>query len=175
MKHSSIFLVGPMGAGKTSVGKKLAQLTKRRFIDTDHLIELQQQSSVADIINKFGEPHFRNLEQQTISKAMVASNIVLATGGGSILSKHLRSLLPQYGVICYLQVSPAQQILRLHNDQTRPLIPNEQRLQFFTQMLENRGCLYTEIADMIINTDKQSVEQIAQQISCLVTEYADHQ
>lgn len=175
MKYSSIILVGPMGAGKTSVGKKLAQFTKRKFIDTDQMIELQQQRSIADIINNFGEDHFRNLEQQTISKIMLESGIVLATGGGSVLSAHLRTLLPQHGIVCYLQVSPTQQMFRLRNDNSRPLIPNEQRLQFFTQMLENRGCLYTEIADMIISTDNKSVTQIVQQISCLVAEYAEHQ
>lgn len=175
MKYSSIFLIGPMGAGKTSVGRKLAKLTNRKFIDTDQLIAYQQQRSVADIINSCGEEYFRMLEQQAISTAMRENNIVLATGGGSVLSAHLRNLLPQYGVIYYLQVSPTNQVSRLDKDQSRPLLPRDQRLQFFTQMLENRGCLYTEIADMIINTDDKSVDQIVQQISSLVLEYADYQ
>ncbi len=104
MQAVKIALIGPMGAGKTSIGSALSKLLHCNFIDTDQAIEQQYMLSIKQIFNLHGEQHFRQQELAIIRQSLMTDNLVLATGGGSILSAQINSLLQQC-VVCYLQVS----------------------------------------------------------------------
>lgn len=166
MPNSRIFLVGAMGAGKTSVGKKLALHLNLDFIDSDQILQQQQQKSIMQIVHNFGVLYFRKLEELLLAELTAMPNIVLATGGGSILSAQTRKFIRIRGQTCYLKVSPEQQLQRLKSDAARPTLPeHEQRLTFFQHMLAERGCLYEEIADIILDTDYMAIDQLAIKIA----------
>ena len=110
---SRIFLVGAMGAGKTSVGSKLAELLHLDFLDIDQVIEQRLQQTISHIFHNYGEPYFRKHEELVLDHISIQSNLVLATGGGSILSVQSREHLQTRGIVCYLKVNPTQQEQRL--------------------------------------------------------------
>lgn len=161
----SIILIGPMGAGKTSIGIKLAGSLKRIFIDTDQYLENKLQLTSAEIFHIHGEKYFREQEALAITELCAMPNIVLATGGGCILSADSRQLMHSSGIVCYLQVDIPQQMQRLANDQQRPTLPpTHLREEFFAEMAFSRDYLYTEIADIIINTNQNTVAALTQQL-----------
>ncbi|HSX20443.1 MAG TPA: shikimate kinase [Gammaproteobacteria bacterium] len=164
-----IFLIGPMGAGKTTVGGHLAAMLQHSFLDSDQIIEQQAAQSTTEIINTHGEQHFRSLEQTVLQHNSLLPNIVLATGGGSILSRETRDLLPARGVICYLKVSVHAQMQRLQNDATRALLPQHpHRLRFLQDMQAKRDCLYEQIADIILDTDNHNPVTLANKLVPLI-------
>jgi shikimate kinase len=160
-----IFLIGPMGAGKSTIGKKLSELLHLSFLDSDIFLEQEHQNSMRQLIAKHGEVWFREQEQLAIEKLTKIPNTVLATGGGSILHVGAREHLRSRGVVCYLRVSPQQQLLRLQNDNSRALLPDpNQRLKFFEEMQLQRRDLYASISDIELLTDNLSIEEVALQL-----------
>lgn len=163
-----IFLIGLMGAGKTSVGEKLSILLKKSFLDSDCLLQQRQGQSMTQIFNQGGEAHFRSLESALLAEVTIIPNIVLATGGGSILCPQTRKHLCKRGLVCYLKVSLQQQMLRLQNDNSRPSLVGQQRLHFLHQMQLRRQLFYKSIANISIDTDNKDTEYVAQQLASLI-------
>lgn len=164
-----IFLVGPMGAGKSSVGKELSNLLGLKFLDSDHLFSAQHSLSINEYYYLNGEEKFRTQESLLLAHITQYNNIILATGGGSILCARTRKCLQQRGLVCYLKVSIQQQMQRLQNDNTRPALPPlNQRYDFFSRMLAQRAPLYEAIADFSIETDNKTIELLAQQLAGLI-------
>jgi shikimate kinase len=147
--HSNIYLIGPMGSGKTTIGQRLAKLMGMDFFDSDKEMEAQTGASVNLIFDVEGETGFRIRETQMIECLTGRSNVLLATGGGAILKRENREILSKSGLVVYLQVSVQQQLHRLCRDRTRPLLQSGDREQKLMAMAEERNPLYTEIADII--------------------------
>jgi shikimate kinase len=160
----NIFLIGPMGSGKTAVGRHLARLFHYTFHDSDADIEAKTGVDIAFIFEKEGEAGFRIRERESIDRLTRLESIVLATGGGAVIDPANRKALADRGAVVYLATSVNQQIERTRHGRHRPLLHDtdpEQRLQ---ELMGRRAALYAEIADLTITTDGRRVQLVAEEI-----------
>jgi shikimate kinase len=159
------FLIGPMGAGKTTVGRRLAQSRGLPFMDVDHALEQRTGVDIPFIFEKEGEPGFREREAQLIDELSHQDRIVLATGGGAILREDTRARLAARGVVIYLHASVGQQLHRTARTTHRPLLQTgEPKRAILTRLFEQRDPLYREIADLIIETDGRNARSLVAEI-----------
>lgn len=161
---SNIFLVGPMGAGKTSVGRYLAKHLNKNFYDSDEEIEKRTGVSLNWIFDLEGIDGYRTREKQVIDELSGLSNIVLSTGGGCIESPEVREFLRKRGTVIYMEVSLETQLNRLKRDKKRPLLQGENPQEILTQMWKEREPIYEQIADLVVKTDNRSVRDVCQDI-----------
>lgn len=158
----NIFLVGPMGAGKSTIGRHLAQQLSMEFYDSDQEIERRTGADVGWVFDLEGEEGFRDREDKIINELTEKQGIVLATGGGSVKSKEIRNRLSARGIVVYLQTTIEKQLARTQRDKKRPLLQVDLPQREVLEALANeRNPLYGEIADVIICTDDQSAKVIA--------------
>lgn len=160
----NLFLVGPMGAGKTTIGRQLARLLKREFLDSDREIELRTGVNIPLIFELEGEPGFRARERGVIDELTQLPEIVLATGGGAILDPDNRRHLGERGVVVYLETSVDQQLARTGRDRNRPLLQTEDPKRRLEDLLAIRDPLYREIADITVLTDGRTARDVVNQI-----------
>ncbi|APD84943.1 shikimate kinase AroK [Alteromonas sp. IB21] len=160
----NIFLVGPMGAGKSTIGRHLADELHLDFFDSDQEIERRTGADIAWIFDLEGEDGFRVREENVINDLTDKQGIVLATGGGSIVTKAVRNRLSARGIVVYLQTTIDKQVARTQRDKRRPLLQNEDPEQVLRDLAEMRNPLYEEVADYIVDTDDQSARAVANQI-----------
>lgn len=161
-RMNSIFLIGPMGAGKTTVGRYLAERCGWPFYDSDHVIEQAMQRSIATLFAEYGEAWFRTIEQATIQRLATQHPIVLATGGGAVLSSDTANTLRANGIVVYLQVTPQSQLQRLQSQAgQRPLFQNANQL---ARLQAEREPLYAALADFCIMTDSLTPDAVAAQL-----------
>ena len=153
-----------MGAGKTTIGRYLADLLDWRFLDTDHEIELRTGASIPWIFDKEGEEGFRRREEAMIADLTRLHNIVLATGGGSVLRLANRQALQGRGTVVYLYTPVAMQIDRTAHDRNRPLLQTANPEQKLQELFEIRDPLYRQVADLVIPTTDGSARELAQKI-----------
>lgn len=165
----SIFLIGPMGAGKTTIGRQLAKILDMHFIDCDHAIEERTGVKIPVIFEIEGEPGFRKRESTMLDELTARPNIVLATGGGVILSEDNRRLLRSRGHVVYLQTSVDTQLERTRNSRNRPLLDTDDRRARLEEIMQLREPLYRQEADLIIDTAGRSPTKAAQEIAEKVT------
>ncbi len=162
----NIFLVGPMGAGKSTIGRQLAQQLNMEFFDSDQEIEQRTGADVGWVFDVEGEAGFREREEKIINELTDNQGIVLATGGGSVKSRETRNRLSARGIVVYLETTIEQQLARTQRDKKRPLLqitsPTREKLEALAQ---ERNPLYEEIADVTIRTDDQSAKVVANHIS----------
>ena len=156
----NIFLVGVMGAGKTTVGRLLAKKLGRRFVDSDHEIEARCGVRIPTIFEMEGEEGFRKREAQVIDELTQEKNLVLATGGGAVLLPENRQRLHDRGVVVYLRATPHELWLRTKNDKGRPLLNNDDPRGTLEKLSAIRDPLYRETAHHVIDTGKPSVTQL---------------
>lgn len=161
---SNIFLVGLMGAGKTTVGKVIAKNLGKTFYDTDHVIEQRTGVKIPTIFELEGESGFRKRETAMLEELSEQQNIVLATGGGAIVAPENRTILKQHGYVIYLRANVNELYLRTRNDKNRPLLQNVDVKAKLEQLFHARNPLYTETADLIVDTGHQPVTVIIQKI-----------
>jgi shikimate kinase len=154
----NIFLVGPMGSGKSTIGRQLARILRKRFYDSDREIEKRTGVTISWIFEREGEEGFRDREQRIIEELSAKQNIVLATGGGSILREENRELLKQNGKVIYLSSTVDQLYKRTANDKKRPLLQTGDRRQQVENLFKMRDPLYREVADIVIQTGSRSVQ-----------------
>lgn len=159
-----VFLVGPMGAGKTTIGKYLADHLKLQFADTDSEIELRTGADIPWIFDVEGEEGFRDREQQVVAEMTLWDNTVLATGGGVVLRPDNRRALGSRGYVVYLYASVEEQVRRTRRDRKRPLLQQGDAEQTLRELMEIRDPLYREIADHVIATDGCSPRTVAQRL-----------
>src|SRR6202795_648284 len=160
----NIFLIGPMGSGKTAVGRHLARLFHFTFHDSDADIEARTGVDIAFIFEKEGEAGFRIREKESIERLTRLASIVLATGGGAVLDEDNRRVLAERGVVVYLATSIDQQIERTRHGRHRPLLNDANPETRLTELMQRRAALYEEIADLTITTDARRVQLVAEQI-----------
>lgn len=159
----NILLTGFMGAGKTTVGKKLAKRLGYFFIDTDREIEKEQGCSITEIFKYGGEECFRDLETDILQKLQTKQNLVIATGGGMVLRNENRSLMQSLGTRVYLKVELQELMHRLKKDKKRPLLQKSKPEEHILEMLQQRKSIYEE-AECIIDTTDLSPHQMVTEI-----------
>ncbi len=160
----NIFLIGPMGAGKSTIGRQLASQLHLDFIDSDHEIERRTGADISWVFDVEGEEGFRVREADVIDDLTQEQGIVLATGGGSILSKESRNFLSARGVVVYLETTIDKQLVRTSRDKRRPLLQTDAPREVLETLADARNPLYEEIADFTVKTDEQSAKIVANQI-----------
>jgi shikimate kinase len=160
----NVFLVGPMGAGKSTIGRHLADELHLEFFDSDQEIERRTGADIAWIFDLEGEEGFRKREETVIHDLTDKQGIVLATGGGSIVSKVVRNRLSARGIVVYLQTTIDKQVARTQRDKRRPLLQNDDPETVLRNLAEERNPLYEEVADYVVETDEQSARAVANQI-----------
>ncbi|MFW5426995.1 MAG: shikimate kinase AroK [Methylophagaceae bacterium] len=160
MISGNIFLVGPMGAGKSTVGRQLAKSLGRDFYDSDKEIEKRTGVSISWIFEMEGEAGFRNREQKVLDDLTGLKDIVLATGGGAILSEENRRYLRSRGQVIYLSASVDQLFRRTLKDKNRPLLQTDDPKRQITELLELRDPLYRDVADIELRTGEQSIQHV---------------
>jgi shikimate kinase len=153
----NVFLVGLMGAGKTTVGRMLARRLGKRFYDTDQEIEARTGVRIPLIFEIEGEAGFRARESQTVAAMCALDGIVLATGGGVVLDSANREQLGRHGFVIYLRGDPQQLWQRTRHDRNRPLLQTHDPLRKLTELYEQRDPLYREVADLVVDTGRQGV------------------
>lgn len=161
----SVFLVGPMGAGKTAVGRRLARLLGFRFVDSDEEIVARTGVDIAYIFEKEGEAGFRQRERDAIDSLTRESGIVLATGGGAVLLAENRERLSARGKVVYLQASVAQQLARTRHSSHRPLLRTDDPAARLAELMAIREPLYRAVAHLVIPTDGRKVAAVAAEIA----------
>lgn len=163
--NPNIYLVGPMGAGKTTVGRRIAELKGMHFVDSDHEVEKRTGVDISFIFDMEGEDGFRKREREMIAELSEQPNTVMATGGGAVLDTATRDLLSARGVVVYLETSLEQQLARTRKGSTRPLLSGEEDPETtLTQLMETRDPLYRAIADVVIKTGDQQARRLAREI-----------
>ena len=165
----NIFLIGPMGAGKSTIGRQLAQQLSMDFVDSDSEIEQRAGADISWIFDIEGEEGFRKREERIINELTQRQGVVLSTGGGSILSKENRNYLSSRGIVIYLQTTVEKQVERTQRDKKRPLLQDvEDPRKVLEELAKIRNPLYAEIADITLPTDEQSAKLMANQIIDLI-------
>ncbi len=164
-KGRNIVLIGFMGSGKTTVGLKLSYLLRRAIEDTDKLIVKKEGRTIKEIFADDGEEYFRGCETELLRELCgKEKNKIISVGGGTPLRKENRELLKKLGLVVYLRTMPDTVCYRLRRDTVRPLMVSDDPRGNVERMLEERGPVYEECADVIIDTDHLTIEQIAQKI-----------
>jgi len=159
-----IFLVGPMGAGKTTIGKRLARALRLRFVDCDHEIELRTGATIPLIFDIEGEAGFRAREKRVVDDVTQEDGVVVATGGGAILDPGNRAVLQERGFVVYLHAPLEHLLARTRGDTNRPLLQAGDRVKRMQDILKVREPLYREVADLIVNTGALTLTAVVHKI-----------
>jgi len=157
----SIFLVGPMGVGKTTIGRQLAHLLDYEFVDSDREIEQRTGASIPWIFDMEGEEGFRRREQAMIDELTKRTAIVLATGGGAVIKPENRDFLKQRGIVVYLKAELDELLARTRNDKNRPLLQTEDPRARLHALITQREPWYLEIADIVFDTQHHNIKNAA--------------
>jgi shikimate kinase len=160
----NLFLIGPMGAGKSAVGRQLARFLHMDFVDSDEEIENRTGVDIAFIFEKEGEAGFRTRESKVIDELSARQGVVLATGGGVVVDPQNRSHLGARGFVVYLHTTVEQQLDRTQRGRHRPLLENGDRREILEELMRTRDPLYREIADLTVETDGRRVKEVAAEI-----------
>jgi shikimate kinase len=163
-RSSNVFLIGPMGSGKTAVGKQLARVLRAPFRDSDAEIEIRTGVDISYIFSREGEAGFREREREVIEDLTRESPIVLATGGGAILLPENRVALHERGFVVYLKTSLEQQVERVRQGRNRPLLHDVDPLTKLTELMAIREPLYESLSDFTVATDGRKVHVVADSI-----------
>jgi shikimate kinase len=163
--HSdNIYLVGLMGAGKTSVGRILAKRMQKTFLDSDHEVEARTGVRIPVIFEIEGETGFRRREATVVQTLVRLSDIVLATGGGAVLDPENRAALRSTGTVIYLRAAPSDLYLRTRHDRNRPLLRTADPLAKLEELHRVRDPLYRECAHLIVDTGNQAIRSLVSRI-----------
>lgn len=169
----AIYLVGPMGAGKTTIGRLLAKQLGRTFIDCDNYIMEQTGADISWIFEKEGEAGFRERETRALESLTAMSNIVVATGGGAVVRAENRALLSR-GLVIFIDAKVDVQILRTKKDKNRPLLHSENPQEVLESLYQTRLPMYTEVADIVVPTGRAYPKQMLSEILGYLMDYAKY-
>lgn len=163
-RPNRIFLIGPMGAGKTTIGKHLAQSLGMTFNDSDQEIQRRTGVDIPTIFEYEGEDGFRQRESQAIDQLTQVDNQVLATGGGAVVRPKNRQHLSARGIVVFLSCSPKQQYERTYRDRNRPLLQDEDPMATLQSLMSEREPFYRETADYTVSTEGRSAASVSNEI-----------
>ena len=159
-----IFLIGPMGAGKTTIGKQLAQSLGMVFCDSDQEIQRRTGVDIPTIFEYEGEAGFRQREEQAIDELTQVEQQVLATGGGAVTREKNRQHLSARGIVFFLDCSAEQQYERTYRDRSRPLLQTEKPLERLRELMKAREPLYRSTADYVVSTESRNASTVVTEI-----------
>jgi len=165
----NLVLVGPMGAGKSSLGRRLASRMGLEFADADRQLEQQAGASIALIFEHEGEAGFRAREEKLLAELLQGTGLAIATGGGAVLSAETREHLRTRAFVVHVQVGVEQQLARLERDTVRPLLAKGDRRETLRALATVRDPLYAEVADMVFTSDGLGVDDAARRLATLLT------
>jgi len=174
MIKQNIFLIGPMGAGKTTMGRQIAKRLHMDFEDSDHAIEAHTGADIPLIFEKEGEEGFRKREIAVIDELTQLKHLVLATGGGAILAEENRQHLKNRGIVIYLHSDIKHLIERTRHDKNRPLLQTADPAAKLRELMTIREPLYRQTADIIINTGQQSIKTVISTMLDKIKKFQDH-
>lgn len=160
-RRANLVLVGPMGAGKSSVGRRLAERFGLRFVDVDQAIEARTGASVATIFECEGQAGFRAREREVLAELLAADGQIIATGGGSVLDADNRARMRERGFVVHLHADVPAQLRRLARDRSRPLLARPDREDALLALARERDPLYAQMADLRFDTGRRSCAQAA--------------
>ena len=160
----NLVMVGPMGAGKSCIGRRIAERFSLQFVDVDQAIVEHAGASISAIFDNGGEAVFRRYECEVLARIMQGCGQLVSTGGGAILAEQNRQLLQQRGFVIHLAVSVQSQLLRLARDRTRPLLQRPDREQVLQQLAATRLPLYQQVADLTLDTNQLTANQATAQL-----------
>ncbi|MBB3230060.1 shikimate kinase AroK [Halomonas stenophila] len=160
----NLILIGPMGAGKSTIGRLLAAELSREFLDSDHEIQARCGADIPWIFDVEGEAGFRDRETQMIRELARLDKVVIATGGGAVLREENRRVLRDCGTVVYLYTTVEQQLRRTAKDRNRPLLQRDDREQVLREMFVKRDPLYRATADIIVRTDRRGPRAVVNEI-----------
>ena len=163
-RGSNVFLIGPMGSGKTAVGKHLAKLLHLQFYDSDAEIEHRTGVDIPYIFEKEGEAGFREREREVIDSLTAMNDVIIATGGGAVLLPENREHLASRGRVVYLQTGIEQQLERTRHGRQRPLLYTDNPEQMLRDLMAFRAPLYEAIAAVVVPTDGRQVRAVAEEV-----------
>ena len=163
-KPQNIFIVGPMGAGKTTIGKQLAKSLGWKFLDSDHEIVARTGVKIPIIFDVEGEAGFRKREKAIVEELTQQRRLVLATGGGVVLDDDNRRALSRRGVVVYLHATAEQLFKRTSRDRNRPLLQTENPMAKIKELLAQRDPLYREVADIVMETGEENVRMVVRKL-----------
>lgn len=163
-----LVLIGPMGAGKSSLGRRLAQAWKLAFVDLDQEIEARAGAKIPTIFACEGEAGFRRREREALADVLAGEGCVIASGGGAVLDPDNRALMRESGYVVYLQIDVEEQLARLANDRSRPLLAGVDRAEVLTRLAAERAPLYAEIADLQFSPTGQIPADAAERLTALL-------
>ena len=152
----NLILVGPMGAGKSSIGRRLAERLGLEFVDADEALVERTGATITTIFEHVGEAGFREREKATLTQLLAGEGMLVSTGGGAVLDGDNRQLMHERGFVVYLRVSVGAQLKRLGRDRSRPLLQRGDREQVLHELATAREPLYAEVADLMLDTDRLS-------------------
>lgn len=170
-QSANLYLIGPMGVGKSTIGRMLAAALDRPFFDSDREIEAVTGADIPWIFDVEGEAGFRVREERMIDSLTQLDGIVLATGGGAILSAHSRANLNGRGTVVYLKASIAQQFERTSKDRNRPLLQTADPLSRIRELMKIREPLYNETAHITVDTSRRGPRTVVTEILRRLREY----
>lgn len=162
---SNVYLIGPMGSGKTTIGRRVAGKLGMEFYDCDHELESRTGASISLIFDVEGESGFRERESRILKELAARENVLVSTGGGAVLREENRRLLKRTGIVVYLQTSVSQQLSRLHRDKSRPLLQSGDREKKLTDLAAARNPIYEGLADLVFPSQNRSPAATAEQLS----------
>jgi shikimate kinase len=168
MTKGNLYLIGPMGSGKTAVGKRLATLLGKQFFDSDVEIEKRTGVDIRYIFEKEGEQRFREREREVIAELATLDGVIVATGGGAVLDPANRERLARTGTVVYLQATVDAQLQRTKPSRNRPLLMNDDPRAVLERLFAIRRPLYEEIADIRIDTTGRQVRAVAADVRSLL-------
>ncbi len=163
-ENRNLYLIGPMGSGKTAVGRQLAKLLHLEFHDSDVEVERRTGVDIPYIFEREGEAGFREREREVIDSLTQLSNVIIATGGGAVLLPENREHLASRGHVVYLKTSIQQQLERTRHGRQRPLLFTEDPEQRLKDLMAHRAPLYESIATITVTTDGRHVRAVADEI-----------
>lgn len=160
----NIFFIGFMGVGKTTVSSYLSKILNRKYIEIDQYIEEQQNMTISEIFEKYGETYFRDLETETLKMLNSTDNTIISCGGGIVLREENIDLMKKQGKIVLLTATPQTVYDRVKFSNERPILNNNMNVEFISSLMEKRKIKYLNCADLIIDTNDKTVEKICEEI-----------
>lgn len=169
----NIYLIGFMGAGKSTVARELVGAAGMRRMEMDGLIEAQQNMPITEIFEKYGETYFRDLETELLKDFAGESNLVVSCGGGSVLREENAALMKENGCIIFLSATPETVYARVKNSTSRPILNGNMNVSYIRELMERRRGRYEAVADITIATDGKRTERICEEILSAVRSMAE--
>ena len=165
MTTENIFLVGPMGSGKTTIGRTLAEILNLKFFDLDSEIEKRSGANIPWIFDVEGENGFRERESRILEELSSLTGMVLATGGGAVIRENNRNILKKNGYVVYLNAPIERLVERTSHDHNRPLLKVENPREAIEKMVLERESFYQDVANFVLITDKKKSRLVANEIA----------